>query len=205
MPNHAVALRHLQAADPILAGLIARVGPCRMETRSRQTPFQALVSAVTHQQLNGRAARTILHRVKKLHPQRRFPGPQDLLETSEDRLRAAGLSRAKIAAIKDISAKAISGAVPTTRQMKQLEDAEIVARLIDLRGVGRWTAEMLLIFKLGRLDVLPVDDFGVRKGFALTYSRRELPKPAELLAHGECWRPYRSIAAWYLWRALDSP
>jgi DNA-3-methyladenine glycosylase II len=202
---HESALQHLSAADPVLGALIARVGPCRLEVEQRWSPFQALVQAVAHQQLNGRAARTILDRVIALHPGRRFPGPEDLLATPEENLRGAGLSRAKIASVKDISAKCIAGAVPTTRQLRTLDDDAIIESLTALRGVGRWTVEMLLIFKLGRLDVLPVGDFGVRKGFALTYRRRDLPKPADLLEHGQCWRPYRSIAAWYLWRALDAP
>lgn len=200
---HNQAVDHLRAVDPVLSELIARVGACRLRPDRRQSPFEALVEAVAHQQLNGKAARTILDRVKALHPHRAFPTPEDLLETHEDKLRAAGLSRAKVAAIKDISAKTLDGLVPPSRDLSRLEDEEIVRRLTALRGVGRWTVEMLLIFKLGRLDVLPVDDYGVRQGFALTYRKRQLPKPRQLLARGEPWRPYRSVAAWYLWRAVD--
>jgi 3-methyladenine DNA glycosylase/8-oxoguanine DNA glycosylase len=118
-------------------------------------------------------------------------------------LRAAGLSRAKVAAIKDIAAKTLSGVVPASRAIAAMEDAAIISQLTTIRGVGPWTVEMLLIFTLGRMDILPVTDYGVRKGFALTYKRKDLPTPAELLKHGEKWRPYRSIAAWYLWRSLD--
>jgi len=123
--------------------------------------------------------------------------------TPDKQLRAAGLSRAKVAAVKDIAAKTLAGVVPATKEMSRLDDREIIERLTIIRGVGQWTVEMLLIFKLGRLDVLPVDDFGVRKGFAFTYRKRDLPKPAALLAHGERWRPYRSVASWYLWRSLE--
>jgi 3-methyladenine DNA glycosylase/8-oxoguanine DNA glycosylase len=126
-----------------------------------------------------------------------------LLSTADEQLRAAGLSRAKVASVKDISAKTLDGVVPTTGEILKLDDAEIIERLTVIRGVGRWTVEMLLIFKLGRPDVLPVDDYGVRKGFMLAYRKRDLPRPAALLAHGERWRPYRSVASWYMWRAID--
>lgn len=197
------ALAHLKNADPVLAGLIETVGPCRLKPDRTQTAFEALVEAVCHQQLTGKAAQTILGRVKALHPHRPFPAPDDLLGTPDDALRAAGLSRAKVAAVKDISARTLEGIVPEPEALDELEDAEIIERLTTIRGVGQWTVEMLLIFKLGRLDVLPVDDFGVRKGFMLTYRKRALPKPSALLKHGERWRPYRSIASWYLWRAAD--
>jgi len=153
--------------------------------------------------LNGTAAATILGRVKALYPGRPFPTPQDLLDTPDERLRGAGLSRAKIAAIKDIAAKTIEGIVPTSRIIARMENAVIIERLTTIRGVGPWTVEMLLMFTLGRMDVLPVTDYGVRKGFQLLYELDELPTPKELLAHGEKWKPYRSIAAWYLWRAVD--
>ncbi len=200
---HKKALQHLRRADPVLARLIDVADPCRLKPDHDQSPFEALVEAVCHQQLTGKAAQTILGRVKALHPHRPFPAPGDLLGTPDETLRAAGLSRAKVAAVKDISTKTLEGIVPAAGALDELEDAEIIERLTTIRGVGQWTVEMLLIFKLGRLDVLPVDDFGVRKGFMLTYRKRELPKPAVLLKHGERWRPYRSIASWYLWRATD--
>jgi 3-methyladenine DNA glycosylase/8-oxoguanine DNA glycosylase len=183
--------------------LIAKVGPCTLAPRKRRSPFESLVRSVVYQQLNGTAAATILGRVKALYPNRRFPTPQEILATPDERLRGAGLSRAKTAAIKDIAAKTISGVVPTARAILGMSDAEILERLTSVRGVGPWTVEMLLIFTLGRADVLPVTDYGVRKGFALTYKRKELPAPRELLEYGEKWRPHRTTAAWYLWRALD--
>ena len=201
--KHAAAIAHLSAADRTLARLIKKVGACDLEPDPARSPFESLVSAVAHQQLNGKAAQTILGRVKALFPGRKFPTPEDLLGVPEESLRAAGLSRAKTAAVKDIAAKTVAGVVPTTRVIAKLSDAEILERLTSIRGVGPWTVEMLLIFKLGRPDVLPATDYGVQQGFAFTYRRATLPKPKELLAHGERWRPFRSVAAWYLWRAVD--
>ena len=192
----------LSRADKTLARLIRKVGPCKLKRRNR-TPFESLVRSVAYQQLNGTAAATILGRVLALYPERKFPRPEDLLATADDRLRAAGLSRAKIAAIKDIAAKTIEGIVPPAREIAKMTEVEIMERLTQVRGVGPWTVEMLLIFTLGRTDVLPVTDYGVRKGFALTYGWKELPMPKELLEFGERWRPHRTTAAWYFWRALE--
>ena len=199
------AIQHLCDADKVLARLIQKVGPCALKPKRRRQPFEALVSAVTHQQLNGTAATTILNRVLALYPGKRFPAPEDLLATPDEKLRAAGLSRAKTAAMKDIAGKTIAGVVPTLRAVSKMSDAEIVERLTTVRGVGPWTVEMFLMFTLGRLDVFPVTDYGVRKGFAVTYGLRDLPTPKELLAHGERWRPHRTTASWYLWRALELP
>ena len=199
------AIRHLAGADRVLGRLMKKVGPYALKLRSRRSPFQALVQSVVYQQLNGRAAATILGRVKALYPKKRFPTPEDIMATPDERLRGAGLSRAKTAALKDIAAKTIAGVVPTSRAIAKMSEAEILERLTPLRGVGPWTVEMLLIFTLGRTDVLPATDYGVRKGFALTYGLKELPTPKELLAHGEKWRPHRTTAAWFLWRALDLP
>jgi DNA-3-methyladenine glycosylase II len=197
------ALKHLMSADKTLARVIRKVGPCRLKHKRRRSPFEALVESVTYQQLNGTAAATILGRVKRLYPHREFPTPEDLLSTSDERLRGAGLSRAKTAALKDIAAKTVVGLVPTSKVIARMSDAEIVERLTTVRGVGPWTVEMLLMFTLGRPDVLPASDYGVRKGFALVYGRKELPTPKELSAFGERWKPYRTTAAWYLWRALE--
>src|SRR5258706_9400056 len=201
----AEAIEHLNRADKILKRLIRKVGPCTLKPRRRRSPFEALVQSVAYQQLNGTAAATILGRVKALYPGRRFPTAEDLLATPDERLRGAGLSRAKTAAIKDIAAHTLAGVVPTSRVIVKLSDAEILERLTTVRGVGPWTVNMLLIFTLGREDILPVTDYGVRKGFALAYGLKELPAPKDLLEHGERWRPHRTTAAWYLWRALDLP
>jgi len=140
-----------------------------------------------------------------LFPGRRFPTPEDLLRTPDEALQRAGLSRAKTAAVKDIAAKTISGVVASSRAIARKSDSEIVEQLTAVRGVGPWTVEMFLIFTLGRPDVLPVTDYGIRKGFARVYGRKELPTPRELLEYGERWRPHRTLAAWYLWRALELP
>jgi DNA-3-methyladenine glycosylase II len=197
------AIKHLTKADRVLGRLIKKVGPCGWKPERRRSPFESLVQAVTHQQLNGTAAKTILGRVKALYPGRAFPTPEDLLATPNEKLRAAGLSRAKAASIKDIAAKTLAGIVPTSRAIARMDNDAIITQLTGIRGVGPWTVEMLLMFKLGRTDVLPATDFGVRKGFALIYELEDLPAPKDLLEHGERWRPYRSFAAWYLWRALD--
>ena len=198
------ALKHLAAVDPVMAQLIVEIGPCQLEHEPWRSPFQSLVQAVAHQQLNGTAANTILTRFKKLFPKRRFPKPEDLAAVTDEQIRACGFSFSKIAAIRDIAAKTLDGTIPSSRQIEKLTDEEIIARLTAARGVGRWTVEMLLIFQLGRPDVLPADDFGVRNGFRLAYKKRELPKPKALLAAGKKWRPHGTTAAWYLWRAADA-
>jgi len=197
------AVRALAEADPTLARLMERVGPCRFHaTRSTKSPFLALTESIAYQQLTGKAAATIYGRFHALYPGK-GPTPERVLESSDEMLRGAGLSRAKTLAMRDLAAKTLDGTVPTAARLRSLRDDEIVERLTSIRGIGRWTVEMLLMFRLGRLDVLPATDYGVRKGFALTYRKRSLPTPAKLLAHGERWRPYRSVASWYLWRSLE--
>lgn len=193
---------HLAKVDPVLRRFIREVGPCTIAPR-KISPYQALVRAVAHQQLNGTAAETILGRFTALVPGKRFPQPADVAGLSDETIRACGFSRAKLAAIRDIAAKAESGHVPPLRTLAKLSDDEIVERLVECRGVGRWTVEMFLMFTLARPDVLPVDDFGVRNGYRIAYGLDEMPKPKELLALGEHWRPYRTTASWYLWRAVD--
>lgn len=205
MKNSAEAFAHLTRADQTLGRLIRRVGPCTLQPKNGRSPFETLIRSITYQQLNGTAAATIFGRVKKLYPGNRFPSPRQVLATPDERLRGAGLSRAKTAAIKDLADKTLSGIVPTSKAIAKMTDAEIIQRLTTIRGVGPWTVEMLLIFTLGREDVLPAADYGVRKGFALTYGWKELPRPRDLLEYGERWRPYRTTAAWYLWRSLELP
>ena len=197
------AIKHL-SADPVMRKLIREIGSCKLEHEPSRSPFQSLVQAVAHQQLNGTAANTILTRFIKLFPKRRFPKPEDLSNVTDEQIRACGFSFAKIKAIRDIAEKTLSGIVPTSRQIVKLSDDEIIVRLTEVRGVGRWTVEMLLIFQLGREDILPADDFGVRTGFRIAYKKRELPKPKDLLKFGERWRPHATTAAWYLWRAADA-
>ncbi len=195
---------HLSKRCPVMRRLIRVHGPCALEPESRRSPFESLVHAVAHQQLNGTAAGSILRRFRALFPHGRFPSPAALATVSDEALRAVGFSRAKIAAIRDIAAKTLDGTVPTARAIRSMPDAEIIERIVQVRGVGRWTVEMLLIFQLGRPDVLPADDFGVRNGFRIAFGLDEMPKPKELLAHGERWRPHGTTAAWFLWRAADA-
>jgi 3-methyladenine DNA glycosylase/8-oxoguanine DNA glycosylase len=197
------AVKVLRRADPKLADVIKQAGPFTHRPEKLQSPFQALLRAIVHQQLSGKAAATILGRVHDLHPARKRLDAETILCTPDEHLRGAGLSRGKVLAVKDLAAKTLDGTVPTLARLNRMPDEEIISRLVQVRGIGPWTAEMLLIFRLGRPDVLPVSDFGVRNGFMLTYGKRKLPTPKELLKHGERWRPFRSVASWYLWRAVD--
>lgn len=196
------AVRHLAKADPTLAKLMKRAGPFAMQIRHLHNPFEALARNIIYQQLHGNAAAAIHKRVLDLHGGGKLR-PRDVLATAEEDLRGAGLSGAKLAALKDLAAKTLDGTVPTLARLKRMGDEEIIERLTQVRGVGRWTVEMLLMSRLGRPDVLPVGDYAVRKGFAVTYGLGEMPKPKELELYGERWRPYRSVASWYMWRALE--
>jgi DNA-3-methyladenine glycosylase II len=196
-------LRHLSKADPVMRKLIRRAGPCTLTPRRREPLYQTLVRAIAHQQLNGRAANAILARFIALFPGKRFPDPRDIRLASVRKLRGAGFSRAKIRAIKHIAKESAAGVVPSRRTAARMSDEEIIERLTTLHGVGRWTVEMLLIFTLGRPDVLPADDFGIREGFRVAYGSRARPTPRKILLFGERWRPYRTTAAWYLWRAAE--
>ena len=181
-----------------------RIGPCGLRTNGFHSPFTALLEAITYQQLTGKAAGTILGRVYALYRPKRFPVPADILATPVEALRGAGLSRAKAAALRDLALKTLDGTVPTLARLRRMDDAEILERLTSVRGVGPWTVEMLLIFRLARPDVLPATDYGIRKGFRLAFRSRGLPTPAQILRRGEKWRPYRTVASWYLWRAVDT-
>jgi len=203
--NHKHAHQLLRASHPRMAELIARSRRYNITPAVSIRPFDALAESIAYQQLSGKAAATIFGRVRALYPKRKWLDPEELLATPDETLRAAGLSRAKTAALKDLAAKTIDGTVPAGRALIRMSDDEIVSRLTAVRGIGRWTVEMLLLFDLGRPDVWPVDDYGVRKGFAKTFGRRKLPTPKQLMKFGEKWRPYRSVAAWYFWRALDEP
>ena len=197
--------KHLAATDPRMAALIARSTRYNVKPNGRVRPFDALPESVAYQQLSGKAAATIWGRVRALYPRRKYLDPKLVLATPDEKLRAAGLSRSKVAAIKDLAAKTIDGTVPTAHALASMSDEEIVERLIQVRGIGRWTVEMLLLFDLGRPDVWPVHDYGVQKGFAKTFGKRKLPTPKQLLKHGKKFVPHRSVAAWYFWRALDEP
>lgn len=198
------AVRHLKRADEKLGAVIERVGPCTLAVAREQSPFEALAESIVYQQLTGKAAATILSRVVALYAPKPFPSPEDLLVTPDERLRGAGLSGSKTAALKDLARKTLDGVVPDLEELHAMHEDAIVERLTQVRGIGRWTVEMMLIFRLGRPDVLPVTDYGVRKGFMRVFRTRELPDPKKMFARAEAWRPYRSVAAWYLWRAIDT-
>ena len=195
------AMAHLCAADEKLGRLIASVGPCSLKPRMEHSIFYALLSAIVYQQLAGKAAATILTRVEALFPEHDYVHPEDIAGASDELLRSAGLSRNKTAAVRDLAARTLDGTVPTVVQARGMSDQELIDRLVAIRGIGVWTVEMLLIFSLGRPDVLPVDDYGIRKGFQVAFGTRQLPTKKQLLRRGERWRPYRSVASWYLWQA----
>lgn len=198
------AVAHLRDADAGLARLIDVVGPFRMRIDRTSSLFLALAEAIVYQQLTGKAAATIFARVQALFP-RALEGlsPAHVHRASDAKLRGAGLSRNKLLSLRDLAGKTLAGGLPTLADVQALDDEAIIEQLTQVRGIGRWTVEMLLIFRLGRADVLPVDDYGVRKGFAVTFRKRELPTAAELERRGARWKPFRSVASWYLWRAAE--
>jgi DNA-3-methyladenine glycosylase II len=197
-----VAVAALKNADAQLARMIDRIGPYRLPDQSAMTPFQALLRSIIYQQLSGKAAGSIHQRATALFPGKR-PTAARLLALPAESLRAAGLSRGKIIAVRDLAARCIDGTVPAKARLKRMDDADIIERLIQVRGVGRWTVEMLLIFHLGRPDVLPLSDLGVRRGFMRTFGGKCLPDARRMLRRGRRWRPYRTVASWYLWRASE--
>jgi len=197
------AVAHLRERDPKLDALIQRVGVFRMKLDRVATPFEALSESIIYQQISGRAAETIAGRFRDRVGDGRFPPPERVVEATDAVLREAGLSRGKVAALRDLAAKSLDGTLPTMARLRAMEDEAIVERLTVVRGIGRWTAEMFLMFRLGRPDVLPVHDYGVRKGFQVAFGRREIPKPESVARRGERWRPYRTVASWYLWRGLE--
>jgi len=203
-------------ADPKLGKLIARAGPFTLRVASTQSPFQALVESIIYQQIHGKAAAAIhLRLLESFHPVcgiGNHPDPEHLLECPNEQLRAAGLSHNKALALRDLAAKTIDGTVPTLARIRRMSDEAVIEHLTQVRGIGKWTVEMMLMFRLGRPDILPVDDYGVRKGFALTFLGLKptqkvtpdlLPKADVMMKRAERWRPWRSVASWYLWRACD--
>jgi 3-methyladenine DNA glycosylase/8-oxoguanine DNA glycosylase len=196
------AVTHLGRADRTMGRLIERVGPYELKLQATRDTFAALAEAIVHQQLTGKAAATILGRFVSLYSTP-FPTAEAVLRTPDEKLRAAGLSGAKTRAVKDLAERVSRGEIPSVPALRRMQDEHVIERLTQVRGIGQWTVEMLLIFRLGRPDVLPVGDYGVRKGFSIAYKRAELPLPRELAEHGQRWAPYRSVAAWYLWRAVD--
>ena len=207
----AQACEQLSQADPKLGKLIALAGPFTLTMKSSHSPFEALLEAIIYQQLNGRAAATILGRLLGIFGDI-HPSPENIIVTPDELFRAAGVSGGKTRALRDLATKTLDGTVPTLARIRRMSDEDIIEHLTQVRGIGTWTVEMFLMFRLGRPDVLPLSDYGVRKGFALTYGRIPknkpfsndlLPKPEEMLRRGKKWRPWRSVASWYMWRACD--
>lgn len=199
----AAACSHLSGCDPCLARLIQDCIAFDPEIDHTQSPYEALMEAIAYQSISGKAAATIYTRIKSLSASGKTPTPQEVLKLNTRQLRKAGLSGAKILAMKDLAQKTINGIVPTHEDALKLSDEELVERLISVHGIGAWTVEMFLIFRLGRPDVLPIHDLGVQKGWSVAYGKKHMPRPKELLAFGERWRPYRTVASWYMWRAFE--
>jgi DNA-3-methyladenine glycosylase II len=201
---HSASIRHLKRVDPVLAVIIERVGPCRLEPRREGTHFDALVRSIIYQQLSGKAAGTIHARLKGLYGDRN-PTPAELLATPDEQLRAAGLSRQKLSYLKDLAAKVEGGVVPLAAEViDHLGDEEIIERLVQVKGIGRWTVQMFLMFRLGRRDVLPDLDLGIQNAIRRAYRMRKQPGPKDVLRIGSKWRPHASVASWYLWRFLEA-
>lgn len=194
---------HLSRIDKRLAGVIERTGAFQFKLDDCDSVYESLLEAIAYQSIAGKAAKVIFGRISALGTNGRCPTPEELLRVRKPKLRKAGLSHAKIAAVRDLAQKTIEGVVPTLEEAEKMSDQELVDRLISVRGIGAWTVEMFLIFRLGRPDVLPIHDYGVQKGFAITYRKKSIPKPRELAEFGERWRPYRTVASWYMWRAVE--
>ncbi len=209
--DYSRACQELSAADPRLQKLIERAGPFTMRLKPTHSTFEALLESIVYQQLHGRAAKTIHGRVLELFPDG-IAAPERVVDLADDLFRAAGLSANKLAAVRDLAEKSIAGIVPTLAVLHRMSDEEVCARLTSVRGIGIWTAQMLLIFRMGRPNVLPLSDYGVRKGFALTIGRlragspvapADLPDAATMMRRAKRWQPWQSVASWYLWRACD--
>lgn len=200
--DHVAAHEFFARSDKRLARVIERTGEFQFKLDECESVYESLLEAIAYQSISGKAAATIFARIKALGANGICPTPAEILKTRVQALRKAGLSKAKALAMKDLAQKTIEGVVPTLEDARKLSDEELVERLVSVRGIGAWTVEMFLIFRLGRPDVLPIHDYGVQKGFALTYGKKKIPKPKELLEFGERWRPWRTVASWYLWRAV---
>jgi len=199
-----IAVSYLRKADPALGNKIDNIGDFQLEVESDLSPFEELLRSIVYQQLSGRAAETIYSRLLAKYPNRDRPQPEDVLNTPDETLRSCGLSASKVRAVKDLADKTAGGELPDMLQIKEMDNRQIIDAFTSVWGIGQWTVEMLLMFNLGRADVLPAADLGIRRGFSRTFCLDQMPSPQEILAHGEIWRPYRSVASWYLWRVADS-
>lgn len=201
--DHVKAHEFLSQTDKHLARVIAQTGGFHFKLDECESVYESLLEAIVYQSISGKAAATIFERIEALGANGQCPTPEELLRVRTQALRRAGLSAAKIAAVRDLAQKTIEGVVPTLEEAQKMTDEELVEKLDSVRGIGAWTVEMFLIFRLGRPDVLPIHDYGVQKGFAITYRKKRIPKPRELAEFGERWRPYRTVASWYMWRAVQ--
>ncbi|HEY6830429.1 MAG TPA: DNA-3-methyladenine glycosylase [Gemmatimonadaceae bacterium] len=202
MGDFRAAVRHLKRVDPVLARVIETVGPCRLESRREGTHFQALVRSIVYQQLSGKAAATILSRFNALYPEN-IPTPEAVLATGDADLRAAGLSRQKIGYMRDLASKVASGDLPLDA-VERMDDDDLIAHLVQVKGIGRWTAQMFLMFRLDRRDVLPELDLGIQNAIKRAYRKRKRPTPKDVRKIGAKWSPHSSVASWYLWRSLEN-
>lgn len=201
--DHIAAHEFLSRADKHLARIITQVGEFQFKLDECESPYESLLEAIAYQSISGKAAATIFARIKAFGSNGICPTPMEILATPKQALRNAGLSNAKALAMKDLAQKTLDGVVPSLEEAHNMSDEELIERLVSVRGIGVWTVEMFLIFRLGRPDVLPIHDYGVQKGYALTYGKKHVPKPRELAEFGERWRPYRTVASWYMWRAVQ--
>jgi DNA-3-methyladenine glycosylase II len=202
MANYRTSVRYLKRIDPVLARVIEVVGPCRIQLRTEGTHFQALTRAIVFQQLSGKAAGTILSRFNALYPDH-SPAPEAVLATTDEQMRAVGLSRQKIAYLRDLSLKVHTGALPLD-SVEHMADDDLIEHLVQVKGIGRWTAQMFLMFRLGRPDVLPELDLGVQNAIRRAYRMRKRPTPKQVKRIGAKWSPHSSVACWYLWRSLEN-
>ena len=202
MSDYRSSIRHLKRVDPTLARVIEAVGPCRLQLRTEGTHYQALTRSIIFQQLSGKAAGTILSRFNALFPEN-TPTPEAVMTLSDETLRSVGLSRQKIAYLRDLSSKVISGELPLDH-VHEMEDDVLIAHLVQVKGIGRWTAQMFLMFRLGRRDVLPELDLGIQNAIRRAYRKRKRPTPKDVKKIGAKWSPHASVACWYLWRSLDN-
>ena len=199
----AEAIRHLSERDDVLKALVAETAPFQIDVEDAQSPYEVLLESIVYQSISGKAAATIFGRIKALTATGGVPSPEEILKLRRPALRKAGLSGAKVEAMRDLAQKTLDGVVPSHDEAVRMSDDELVERLVSVRGIGAWTVEMFLIFRLGRPDVLPIHDLGVKKGWSVAYGRKYMPKPQELLKVGERWRPFRTVASWYMWRAFE--
>ncbi|MBS0431204.1 MAG: DNA-3-methyladenine glycosylase 2 family protein [Proteobacteria bacterium] len=202
--DYELAIAHLHRRDRKLSAWMKKIGPLQRDFNARFDPVDALARAILYQQLSGKAAATIVGRVEKLMPRGKKLTATGIESADDEALRAAGVSRNKIAALRDLAAKSREGIVPTAKQLGRMHDRQLIDHLVQVRGIGRWTVEMMLMFRLGRADVLPVHDLGIRKGAQIVHRMKEMPKPLELESFGEIWAPYRTLASFYLWKICEA-